>query len=80
MVMAGKAHALMVTLHTHITGGQGLAPARTVPPIQNYCNSNNLFNTYILRKICGHTDWVALPKALPLLGGRRVESRQLPKI
>jgi hypothetical protein len=63
----------------YVTGGQGLAPARTAPPFQNICNLNKLKTIYILRINGGRAGWAALPKALPLPEGRGVESCQLHK-
>jgi hypothetical protein len=49
--------------------GSGLSPDLDHAPFQNTCNLNKLqtiyIYIYILKLICGHAGWVALPKGLP---------------
>ena len=80
MVMGRRVPADGYMVHAYDRGsGQGLALARTVPQLTTYINSNKLKLICMLRTICGRTGWAALPKALPLPGGRGVESCRLHK-
>jgi hypothetical protein len=74
--IGGRTYSNVVTWYTHRTGGRGYGQARSVPQHSTYFNSNIIFTIYITRDIWWRAGWAALPKSLPLPGGRGVNSGQ----